>query len=208
MAILSALLTTALLTTLALTLALLGLEEAMLASHDRSARALQQASMAAINLAVADLRAASEWDLALSAGAQAEISGAPGRLTDTTLSPPSPWDGVPIDLRAQTARLQAIADAERRPGDGPQIWRLLIYGRFDRAAPGASAGPWYIAVWVADDRADTDGDPLRDTNRAVALRAVAFGPADGIAASGAVAARRTTSEGSDEVSLLTVRPAS
>jgi hypothetical protein len=39
-----------------------------------------------------------------------------------------------------------------------------------------------VAVWVADDRADTDGDPDRDSNGMIAVRAVAFGPGDASAA--------------------------
>lgn len=33
-----------------------------------------------------------------------------------------------------------------------------------------------LAVWVADDAADADGDPQRDSNDAVVAHAAAFGP--------------------------------
>jgi hypothetical protein len=41
-----------------------------------------------------------------------------------------------------------------------------------------AAGPWYIAVWIADDRADIDGDPSVDSNGLLSVHATAYGPAD------------------------------
>jgi hypothetical protein len=34
----------------------------------------------------------------------------------------------------------------------------------------------YVVVWVADDAAEADGDPQRDSNGLIAMRAEAFGP--------------------------------
>jgi hypothetical protein len=34
----------------------------------------------------------------------------------------------------------------------------------------------YVAVWVADDPADVDGNALVDSNRVLLLRAEAYGP--------------------------------
>ena len=34
----------------------------------------------------------------------------------------------------------------------------------------------YVAVWIADDPAETDDDPLADTNGTMSLHAEAYGP--------------------------------
>jgi hypothetical protein len=46
-----------------------------------------------------------------------------------------------------------------------------------------------VVVWVADDRADTDGDADRDSNGLITVRAVALGPDDASAALEATLAR-------------------
>jgi hypothetical protein len=206
MALLAAVLATSLLTGLALAIAFLGMGESMLASHDRTARSLRQASYAAVQLALADLRAAPAWSDVLTPGATAVISAAGGRFADGTLVPVSPWGGPAIDLRTMTEQLQAASDAARGPADPAQTWLLYEYGPLERAVPGASPGPLYVAVWVADDRADTDGDPSRDTNGILAIRAVALGPANALAATDVSLARIPGSGGADVVRLLTVRP--
>jgi hypothetical protein len=70
----------------------------------------------------------------------------------------------------------------------------------------ASATPFYLAVWVADDVADGDGDPLNDANGILALRAVALGPG-GIRAVTAVSIGKTALPAAPEqVRILTIRP--
>jgi hypothetical protein len=207
MALLSAVIATVLLTTLGLAVALLGVEEMTLASHARIARSLGAASRAAVHLALADLRPAASWDPLLAAGTVPQLSAAASRFAGGSLTPGAPWNGVPLDLRAMTDRLQAATDASRGPGEGPQVWRLYAHGRLDDLVPGAAVAPWYLAVWIADDRADTDGDPLRDANGIVTLRAAALGPDGAVAAIDAFAARTSDGGGGTRVVLLSVRPA-
>jgi hypothetical protein len=178
MAILTALMATLLLTALGVAIAMLGSEESMLSLHERSARALRQAASAGAQLAVADLRLAPSWDPLLALAATPPLSAVPGRFLDSTLTPPSPWSGVPIDLAAATAALQAATMTSRGPADAAQAWRLYLSGPLARAAPSGGAGPWYVAVWIADDKADTDGDPTVDSNGLLSVHAVAYGPAD------------------------------
>jgi hypothetical protein len=207
MAVLAAAIAAALLSGLALAIALLGAGEGMLASHERMSRSLRQAAEGAVQLALADLRSAPSWDVVLAAGGVAEVSAAPGRLFDGSLLPPAPWGGGVVDLRAATVRLQAAADAGRGPGDGPQVWRLFIAGPLARAVPGVAAPPWYVGVWVADDRADSDGDGGHDSNGIVAVRGMAFGPFDALAAVDA-SLWRDPAGSSGAVRILTIRPGS
>lgn len=204
MAVLTALLATLLLTALGVSIALLGIEESMLSLHERTARALRHAASAGAQLAVADLRLAASWDPLLVAGATPPLSAVPGRFVDSTLTPAAPWNGAPIDLAAATTALQAASTASRGPGDAPQVWRLYLSGPLARAAPSAATGPWYLAVWIADDRADIDGDPTVDSNGLLSVHAAAYGPADA-AVSLDLTVRRLPS---GSVSVATSRPGS
>lgn len=203
MALLAAVTATALLTALGLAIALLGMGESILAGHERTARALRHASHAGVQLAAADLRVLPTWSAALAAGGVPQVSGSEGRFMDASLTPAAPWGGT-IDLRGMTDDIQASSDAFSR-GDA-QVWRLFECGPLERGVPGMQAGPWYVAVWVADDRADSDGDPLIDTNGVLALRAVAIGPDGALAATDVSVMRATGPGGVVQVRILTIRP--
>ena len=175
MALLTALFATALLMGLGLSVVLLGSAETTLASHDRDARALAYASKAAVAVAAADLRARPSWSALLAPGAVPEASASPGRFVDPTLAPAAPWNGDPLDLRALTGRLQADSDAVTSLGGDAPTWRLFEYGSLARLVPEASAtsrNPYYLVVWVADDRGDGDGSPAADSNGIIVVRAV------------------------------------
>ena len=116
MAVLTALFATMLLMGLGLSVALIGTTEAALAAHDRAARALREASLAAVHLAIADLRAQPSWSAVLGVGPASPLSAAPGRVVDASLSPPAPWGGAPLDLRVLTADVQAAAVGNRCGG--------------------------------------------------------------------------------------------
>lgn len=206
MAVLAALIAGALLTALALSIALLGLGESTLAAHARTARALRHAASGAAEVAVADLRALPSWGAVLQPGAVAQISASSGRFVDSSLVARAPWDGSAIDLRAMTDAVQAASDADRGPADVPQTWRLLDYGPLARLAPGLADGPWYLAVWVADDSADTDGDPGRDSNGVIRLHAIALGPSEAVASVDLSVVRIVTAGNPDRIRVLTVRP--
>jgi hypothetical protein len=174
----------------------------MLSLHERTARALRNAASAGAQLAVADLRLAASWDPLLAPSALPPLSAAPGRFLDSTLTPPAPWNGAPIDLATATAALQSATTAARGPADAAQMWRLYLSGPLARAAPGA--GPWYVAVWIADDKADTDGDPSVDSNGLLSVHAAAYGPGEA-SVSLDLTLRRLASGG---VAVATSRPGS
>jgi hypothetical protein len=202
MAVLSALFATVLLMGLGVSIVLLGTTEAALATHDRTARMLREASLGVVHLAVADLRAQPSWSAVLAEGTL-PVSAAPGRLTDPTLSPQAPWGGPLLDLRQVTAEVQAAADIG--VGD-PQVWRLYEYGSLAQVAGLDAASPCYIAAWVADDPADGDGDPSADSNGILAVRAVALGPGNARATTAVSIARTSVPGGPELVRLLTIRP--
>ena len=205
MAVVMALFATVLLSGLGLSIVLVGTTEATLAADDRAARALREASLAAAHLAVSDLRAQPSWSAVLSAGSPAPFSAAPGRAIGTSARPPAPWDGSSLDLEAMTADVQASADTG---GGDAQAWRLFECASLGELIPGGGAGPWYVAVWVADDRADGDGDPAVDTNGILSVRAAAYGPRSARAVT-VVSVMKTVVAGEpDQVRILTIRPSS
>ena len=202
MAVLSAMLATVLLMGLAVAVVLMGTTEGVLAAHDRSARALREASIAAVQLAVADLRRQASWSAVLAAGA-GPVSAAPGRAVDSTITPRPAWGGPPLDLDRLTVDVAVAADT----GSGdPQVWRLYEFGSLPALTPGGASSPFYIAAWVADDAADGDGDPLADANGVLAVRGVACGPGDARATT-AVSVRKTGPPGGPgALQILTIRP--
>jgi hypothetical protein len=203
MSILAAILATVLLMGLGLSMLLLGTSEAVLAAHDRTARALREASIAVVHLTLADLRRQPSWSAVLGAGAPPPSSAAPGRAVDLSLSPAAPWGGPALDLRQITVDVAAAADTA---GGDAQLWRLYEYGSLPNLVPGAGAPPFYVAAWVADDRADGDGDPLTDSNGILAIRAAAFGAGDTRSVT-AVSIRKTTPPSSPaDVQVLAIRP--
>jgi hypothetical protein len=160
------------------------------ANHDEAVM-LANASEAALELAARELAAIANWDnVLLGVRTSTLVDGVPG------LRHVAP--GVSIDLVALTnlttcGRAQMCTDAqvrdttqERPWGDNNPRWRLFVHRPLP-TGPLAFAPPVvYAVVWLGDDAAETDGDPLIDgagpdqlgryTMRA---RAEAFGPRGG-----------------------------
>jgi hypothetical protein len=209
MALLTALFATTILMALGLSVALLGTADVTLAAHDREARGLTSASHAAATMAVADLHVLPSWSALIAAGLTADTSASPGRFVDSTLTPAAPWGGAPLDLRALTMRLQAQSDAVASLGGDAPVWRLFEYGPVDRLVPGVRlASSYYLVAWVADDRADGDGDASTDSNGVVIIRAAALGPGSGrIDTEVSVFRQPAAAEGApDSFRILTIRP--
>jgi hypothetical protein len=55
-------------------------------------------------------------------------------------------------------------------------WRLYAWGPLTSVLPAGSVdSDVFMAVWIADDPSETDGDPLADTNGVLTLHAEAYG---------------------------------
>jgi len=150
------------------------LEPAMAAAHEASLAALYAAE-AGIETAAHELAAVPEWDLILSGQVR---SGLFDSDADARVVLP---DGSAADFRAMTntincGRTDACSSSELdaytadRPwGPNNPRWQFFGHARLDGLLPpGARATPAEVAVWVADDPADIDRNPLRDTPLALA----------------------------------------
>jgi hypothetical protein len=77
-----------------------------------------------------------------------------------------------------TAELQRETDTANLWGANNPQWRLFAWGPLSEMLPGGNDidSPMYVAVWVGDDPADNDNDPLSDSNGTLTLHAEAYGP--------------------------------
>lgn len=130
--------------------------------------AMLYAADSGIELAARDLAGIDDWDVVLSGaerssfidGDAAGVRGLPG--------------GGAVDLTTTTNMLncgrsttctttQMNANSKERPwGANNPRWRLFAYGPMQQLAVLARPEPCYLAVWVADDVREQDGDPLAD----------------------------------------------
>lgn len=140
--------------------------ETTIASNFREGSATDYAAEAAGECAVAEAIKAASWSGVLSGGFSSAFRD--GTLTPTSAS------GATLDLIGMTASLQSASDAAARRGlDNPR-WRLFLYRPLSAITRSVDARSYAVA-WVADDAAETDNDPLRDTNGVIAVRATAVG---------------------------------
>ncbi len=168
-ALIIALMATLLLTALGVALVLVTSTETQIAGHFRDAQEALYAADAGVERAVQDLLLVPRWNDVLAGTVR---SG----FVDSTLLPTLPGGGVTIDLNQATTALQAETDAANLWGANNPRWQLYAWGRVTNLLPTGTIDSWmYIAVWVADDPSETDGDPLSDTNGVLTLHAEAYG---------------------------------
>ena len=184
-ALILALLMTCFLSAVGLGLAVVVFMDRLATGNARGAAGLAHASDAGMELAAHEL-ARADWSAVLAGAEQATF--ADGSPTGVRAIP----GGGAVNLTAETNLLncgkassctpaQMNANSDDRPWgvNNPQ-WRLYAYGAFENIAAVARPTPCYLAIWIADDVAEVDGDPQADgelEGRGVLrARAVAFGP--------------------------------
>lgn len=166
-ALLSTLIVTALLGTLVAALVLVVMSESLTSANHAAAQQALYAADAALEATISELRAA-DWP-SLPGGFDS------GRLRDGSADPRSP-DGTRLDLARLTTLRQAESDARFGALPDRPVWRLAGRAQFRDLLTGLVVSAAYLMVWVADDPDERDGDPQRDSNHIVIIRAEAFGP--------------------------------
>lgn len=173
-------------------LSAIGLGLAMVVFMDRLATGNVHASAGLMNAADAGLELAAHhlaranWQAVLAGDEQASFSD--GDPTGVRAVP----GGGTVNLTAETHSLNCgrttpctAAEMDEATDDRPwgvnnPRWRLYAYGALESLPALARPTPCYLAVWVADDVAEVDGEPLVDgevQGRGVLrARAVAYGP--------------------------------
>jgi hypothetical protein len=192
-ALLAALIILSLVSAMGLGLVLTTSLEPAAAGNFECALRARYAAEAGLAVAAHDLGAASDWNAALQGRWEpAHLVRPPAGMT---LLDGSRLDPLGLTNLANCghegpctgAELDAFT-AERPWGPNNPRWRLLGLLSVDAAAAPASGGaPVAVLVWVGDDPAEADGDPLRDSAPSpdgtarpgacvIALRAEAFAP--------------------------------
>jgi len=207
-ALILALLLTSFLSAVGLGLAIVVFMDRLASGNVKDAVGLRHAAEAGIELAAHEL-ARANWPAVLQGVAQATFSD--GTPTGVRAVP----GGGEVNLTAETNMLncgkpttcttpQMNADSDERPwGVNNPRWRLYAYGAFGNLAALARPVPCFLAVWIADDSAEHDGDPETDgelEGRGVLrARAVAYGPMGGRQAIEAELARVCSGVPRDEI---------
>jgi hypothetical protein len=167
-ALLVAVLMSVLLCGLGLGLVLLASTETALAANYRTGSEVLYAADAAVEFAASEIRRVPSWTDVLTGVASSSLFGG-------TLTPVLP-SGEPINLLAMTTEIQSASDGARGLGANNPQWRLYAHGLLSRLAPASFlAGSAYIAVWVADDPSEVDGDPIADRNGTILALARSMG---------------------------------
>jgi hypothetical protein len=167
-ALILVLIASGLLAALGVGLLMLGSTDGMIATNFRTAGEALYAADAVAERAIQDLVLVANWSDSLS-------GTTPSTFVDGTLTP-TLASNQPLDLTALTADLQRQSDASASWGPNNPRWRLFAYGPLSQInGTSLIQSSAYVVSWIADDPAETDGNPLSDTNAMVTLRARAFG---------------------------------
>ena len=168
-ALIVVLLATILLTSLGVGLVMLSNTEGAIASNFRAGNETLYTADAAIERVVQDLLMVPRWNDVLTGTVKSAF-------IDDTLTPTTP-SGEHLNLTALTTDLQAETVADDPWGANNPQWRLFAYGPMSEMLGSVTIdSSTYIAVWVADDPAESDNNPAADTNGVLTVMAQAFGP--------------------------------
>lgn len=210
-ALILVLLLTSFLSAVGLGLVLVVFMDQLASGNHRGSVGMLYAADAGIELAARDLALAGDWNGVLNGtergsftdGAPTGVRGVPGggavNLTGET-------NLLNCGKRSACTSAQMNANSRERPwGRNNPRWRLYDYGPFQRLATLTRPVQCYLAVWVADDAREEDGDPAADGVEAepgrgvMRVRAEVFGPAGGRRAIEAELARVCRQRDGEEV---------
>jgi hypothetical protein len=218
LALILVLLSMLLLSALGMALLLVIGTETLVASHHRDSIEALYAADAGLERALHDVIAAGDWNTLLASPDEVRTAS-PSTFSEPTLD--FQFGGGPaVNLAKETSALncpqvvpkpaacaagQMNAITAQRPwGTNNPRWRLYAWGRLSTLVRAPLDSPLVVAIWVADDPAEIDGNPARDgTGPAspgagvIQVRASSFGPG-GVRSSVAVVVSRTGGAGDND----------
>lgn len=167
LALLLALMTLLMLSALGMALTMTTMSETAGARNYRDGIEALYAADGAIERVIQDLRAAPDWNRLL-AGAMtsAFIDGPPFGVRETVAGRLNLTEATNM-LRCGKTTTCSEADMTERTDDRPwgpnsPRWQLFASGSIADMLPGVLASWIYVVVWIGDDPADNDNDPLLD----------------------------------------------
>jgi Tfp pilus assembly protein PilX len=180
-ALIIALMSVMLLTALGAAVVMVSNTETMIAANHRNSSEALYAADAAVERVVQDLLMIPRWNDALTGTVQSSFID--GDMTATKTLPAGGTVALCCDANTATGELQSDTDTLNLWGTNNPQWKLFAWGPMSQMLTGSELDSrMYIAVWIADDPADSldgvnpDGNPLADSNGTLTLHAEALGP--------------------------------
>jgi len=183
-----------LMTALGMSLMLTSHTETLISANYRDGLEGSYVADAGIERVMQDVLSIPDWNTILTS-ADGVRAGVTSGFVDSTITPQM-RDGRVLDLAVATnmmncGKTSTCSDGDMNTSTADRPWgvnnprfRLFAWGEVNDLIPTSSLNsPFYIAVWIADDAAETDGNPSADgadlTNPGsgvLTLRAEGFGP--------------------------------
>jgi hypothetical protein len=174
-ALIIALMAMMLLTALAAAVVMVSSTEVKIAGNYNNAQETLYAADAAVERVVQDLLLVPRWNDILTGTVQSSLID--GSASTVKIVAGGESIKLCCDANSATGQLQAATVALNQWGANSPRWKLFAYGPLKDMLPDVAIdSPSYIAVWIADDPSEDDGDPLADSNGTLTLHAEAFGP--------------------------------
>jgi hypothetical protein len=173
-ALIIALMAMMLLTALGAAVVMVSSTETRIARNYRDSQEALYAADAAVERVVQDLLLVPRWNDIL--GGTAQSGFVDGSMTSLKTLPGGASMTLCCAATTVTGQLQADTDTLNQWGANNPQWKLFAWGPLQQMLPDQIDSPMYVAVWIADDPAETDGNPLTDGNGTLTLHAEAVGP--------------------------------
>jgi Tfp pilus assembly protein PilX len=174
-ALIIALMAMMLLTALAATVVMVSNTEVKISGNYAASQEALYAADAAVERVVQDLLLVPRWNDILNGTVRS--SWVDGSATDAKSLPGAGTMTLCCGTNTATGQLQLLTDTQNLWGANNPQWKLFAYGPLNDMLPNwVIDSPMYVALWIADDPAETDGDPAADTNGTLTLHAEAVGP--------------------------------
>jgi len=175
-ALIIALMAMMLLTALGAAVVIVSNTETHIAMNYRNSQEALYGADAAVERVVQDLLLIPRWNDILSGASQSGFVD--GAMTSAKTLPAGGTMTLCCGPNTATAQLQAETDTANLWGANNPQWKLFAWGPLGDMLPNNQIdSPLYVAVWIADDPAETDNNPATDGNGTLTLHAEAVGPA-------------------------------
>jgi hypothetical protein len=174
-ALIIALMAMMLLTALGAAVVMVSTTESHIAGNYRNSTEALYAADAATERVVEDLLLIPRWNDILTGTVQSGFVD--GNMTGVKTLPGGGTMTLCCGQNTATAQLQAETDTLNLWGPNNPQWKLFAWGPLDELLPNKQIdSPMYVAIWIADDPAESDGNPAADVNGTLTMHAEAIGP--------------------------------
>lgn len=173
-ALIIALMSMMLLTALGAAVIMVSNTESRIADNYRNSQEALYAADAAAERVVQDLLMIPRWNDILNGTAKSAFVD--GTIGGQKTLPAGGRVTLCCGANTATGQLQAETDIANLWGPDNPSWQLFAWGPISDLLPGVVRSPMYVAVWIADDPAEDDGNPAADVNGTLTVHAEAYGP--------------------------------